>query len=231
MPRFDPFNWTYMKRKCRFYFKRECYLQDYKEGYIPYPFAFSVAGKTVDLGGPVEKDTDVFCSFPQNWTGLRGTCMNVCNWLKQKAGDIFSVDMRTDYTFPEYCRKIASSFISLDACGGGQVNARIWELAAYGTAPFRQEYSVVIPHDFEVNPGEGQMMVEFKDERDLFVKLLSYVKDRTKLRQMGILVREHLFKYHTTEKRVRYLLDIVQGRLKPEDCITPSTKQKFGLGA
>lgn len=235
-PRFEPFNWNYMKQHCAFYFKRECYREDYLAGYLPYPFAFSPARKTVELPD-VPKQTEIFCSFPQDWTGYRQACIQLCRYL-QITG--LKVNLDTNLSFPDFCKQIAGSYISLDACGGGQVNARFWELAAYGTVPFRQQYGVIIPYDFEHEGesdsvarggtrGEGQMIVEYRDQEDLHNKLLEYLKDKPSLQAMGKRAQAHLFQYHTSPKRVGYLLGILQGKLRVEDCLTPATKRKFNL--
>ena len=204
IPRIEPFNFNYLKNKCKYYFKRECYQQDIDEGFIPLPFAYSLNRRYLKHLKDIPKEIDVFCSFPQIGTGLRIECIYVCRTIKS-----INVDLSNDLSYEDYCKTIKKSYISLDAWGGGQVNARPWEIIANGSVLFRQKYSVVIPNDFIVSDGkenkDTEMIVEFSSPEELYEKLSSYLNDKNHLLEMSKRSTEHLLKYHTCRARVNYM--------------------------
>lgn len=201
----EPFNFIYMKKMCKWYFKRECYIQDVDDGYIPFPYSFSRnKGRIKELTDQEIKsfkNIDIFCSFPQNFTGMRKDCINISNILKNID---YIIDLNCNLNREEYLKTVLASYITLDAWGAGQLTTRLFEVALNYTVVFRQKLDIVIPNDFD-----NTMIVEFENRRDLLEKLVIYLKNKNHLIEMSKNAREHVFKYHTCQKRVEYMMNIL----------------------
>lgn len=212
--RLEPFNFTYMKEKCKAYFKRECYVRDFKEGYWPFPYSFSQEKKGLVAVAPgLKKIYDIFCSFPQTYTGLRMACLEFCAQLRARPE--FNVNTRIYEDRQEYVRTIAESYITMDSMGAGHCNTRFFEAVPNFTAVFRQKYEVVIPYDFDHSGDkERDMIVEYESEEDMKRKVLRSFLDPDHLIGMGYRARDHALSYHTCEARVRYLFDVLEGRVE-----------------
>ncbi len=216
-PKFTPWLFEYLHRKCGWYFKRECYPEDETNDCIPLPFSSSPspemmveplrAGSSEGVLPTYEKKTDVMCSFPQQWTGYRQDCKMIAQSLTDSKDWI--VDMKTDYpSRVHYLKAVAASYIVIDSCGGGHCNARAWEVQPYCVVLFRQHYPIVIPDDYDHSGNrETEMMVEYADPNDLYDKLLKYLKNKPHLLEMGKRAQTHFFRFHSSHQRVKYILD------------------------
>lgn len=213
-PRNEPFNFIYMKKRCKAYFKRECYSQDFKEGYWPFPYSFSAETKGLFTGvnDKFKKVHDVFCSFPQFYTGLREQCYNFCEFLREKPN--FIINTRIYDSREEYVRTMAESMITLDSMGAGHCNTRFFEAVPNFTAVFRQKYEVVIPYEFDHSGVRGkEMIVEYESEHDMKHKILNYLMDPDNLIGMAYRARAHALEHHTCKARVKYVFDVLEGGL------------------
>jgi len=211
-PRNEPFNFTYMKKKCKAYFKRECYPQDFKEGYWPFPYSFSAKTKELftEVTSDFKKVHDVFCSFPQSYTGLRERCIDFCRFLDKK--DMFKIKIATGLDRKKYVRTLAGSMITLDGMGAGHCNTRFFEATPNFTAVFRQKYEVVIPYEFDHSGERGkEMIVEYNSEHEMKNKILNHLLDPDNLIGMAYRSRAHALKYHTCKARVGYIFDVIEG--------------------
>ena len=214
-PRNEPFNFTYMKEKCKAYFKRECYVQDFKEGYWPFPYSFSAKkyGLFNGITNEFKKVDDIFCSFPQTYTGLRKECIEFCQFLSTYP--MMKIKIATGLNRENYIRTVAESMITLDSMGAGQCNTRFFEITPNFTAVFRQKYEVVIPYDFDHSGEKGkEMIVEYANINELKNKILKYLIDPDNLIGMAYRSRAHALEHHTCKARIKYVFDVLEGKLE-----------------
>ena len=94
---------------CNYYFKRECYPEDKKQGIIP--LLFGAVDKNFSEYELLEDKTiDIFCSFGQVNDGLRLEATQICQKLKNEGYNVVT-ESNLDYeTFKKY---ILSSYISI----------------------------------------------------------------------------------------------------------------------
>lgn len=181
--------------KVKLYLKRECYPSDIERGIKPFPFA--ALSKYFTNNDPV-KDIDVFCLFGQNKTGLRQKAEKISNKLKKEG---YNVIVGGSFPFHKYLDLTARSLISIDAWGGGDCNARRWEIHANKSCAFVQKYNITIPNDFT----NGVNVVEFTSASELEEKLRYYLRNKDELVSIGKRGYDHLIKYHIPEKRIDYI--------------------------
>ena len=184
---------------CNFYFKRECYPEDKKRGIIP--LLFGAVDKNFSGYELLEDKTiDIFCSFGQVNDGLRLEATQICQKLKTEGYNVVT-ESNLDYeTFKKY---ILSSYISIDAWGGGDCCARLWEILANQSCAFMQEYNIVFPNDFT----DGENIVKYNTSEELENKLRYYLNNKDKCLKIGQKGYEHLIQHHTSKKRVEYILN------------------------
>lgn len=190
-----------MLTKAKWYFKRECYQQDIDEfGCIPFPFAILNSYYTTKIN---DRPIDIFCAFGQVDTGLREEVEKACEDLGKEG---FNVVVGREFPRHQYLDLMSRSLISVDALGGGDCNARRWEILASRSCLFSEQYNIVIPHDFT----ESVNIVNYKTIAEFKQKARRYIRDRKKTLQIGQNGYEHGIKYHTSVKRMEYLFDIVR---------------------
>lgn len=202
---------------CKWYFKRECYPIDAKKGIIPLLFA---AEEKYYGNYDFEKKVDVFCSFGQKETGLRLGVERVCRKLKREG---FNIVLESGLSYEEYIRLIASSYISIDAWGGGDCNARIWEIIANKSCCFSQKYNILFPNGFT----DGVNYVEYSSIKEFETKLRYYLENKQKCIEIAERGYQHLLKYHTTDERAKYLIDILEKDNKIKEIYN---KKKYNSG-
>lgn len=188
-----------MYKYCNWYFKRECYNEDKDRGIIPLLF-----GATKRSFGNYElledKTIDIFCSFGQLNDGLRKETVDVCNKLKNEG---YNVITDSGYDYEEYKKLITSSYITIDAWGGGDCCIRLWEIFANKSCAFSQKYNINFPDKFT----DGDSFVEFTTNVELEDKLRYYLNRKDECIRIGNNGYNHLLKYHTPKKRVKYILN------------------------
>lgn len=181
------------KSKSKCYFKRECLPKHLSEGIIPLPFA---ALDSYFIKEEIEKKIDVFCSYGQTDTGLRKTSVEACNELKS-----LGINIKTDYS-NNYLHTVKQSLITIDAFGGGECNARMWQVMANKSCLFAQKYNIVFP-----NLIEGKHYVSWTSKEDLKEKINYYLNNKEKLYSMIYNSYDNLVKFHKTESRIKYILE------------------------
>lgn len=177
--------------KARWYFKRECLPEHVNLGIISLPFA---AQDSDFIQSQNEKCIDVLCSFGQTSTGMRKIAIEACNELKHEGYNII-----TD-TVSDYLTKINQSYITIDAYGGGECNARMWQIMANQSCLFAQKYNVVFP-----NLIEGEHYIEWDSKESLKNKIKNYLGNKEKLSYITSYSYKNILENHTTEKRIEYL--------------------------
>ena len=181
--------------KCKWYFKRECLPIHVEQGVIPLPFA--AVDSDFYKGNNIENKTiDVFCSFGQTDTGLRKVAMKACNELKSESYNIV-----TDIV-SNYFETIQKSYITIDAHGGGECNARAFQIMANKSCLFMEKYNIYIPN---LLPGKHYVYWTSKDHLKSVIK--HYLNNKEYLNKIIKDSYNNLLEFHTSEKRVKYMLE------------------------
>jgi hypothetical protein len=184
---------------CKWYFKRECYPEDKKKGIIP--LLFGAVDKNFNEYELLEDKTiDIFCSFGQFNDGLRSDALQICKKLKNEGYNVVTEGTFNYETFKNY---ILSSYISIDAWGGGDCCARLWEILANKSCAFMQEYNIEFPNSFT----NDKNIIKYSTSEELENKLRYYLNNKDKCLKIGEEGYKHLMKYHTSKKRVEYILN------------------------
>ena len=106
---------------------------------------------------------------------------------------------------PPVKEKIKSSWIGIDAWGGGDCCARLWEVLANKTMAMTQKYKIEFPHDFT----DGENIVHYETIEEFEKKIRKYLSDKNEIQRISENGYQHLLDYHTSQKRVEYILDII----------------------
>jgi len=190
-----------MLKQARWYFKRECYPDDVAKGIIPLPFGVM----RHDVREPAtERDIDVLCSFGQTNDGLRAEAVEICKRLSQEMPkQRFCLDTGMDRA--TYENVLSRSRIVLDAWGGGDCCARVWEALGVGACVFRQKYNIVVPNDF----WHGKHIMDFSNANELENMLRDSLKSKSArtIEEIGKRGKTHALRFHTSVERARYLLE------------------------
>ena len=189
-----------MLKKCKWYFKRECYPQDVERGIIPLTF-----GCEKKFFGEMNhpKKTDIICSFGQIYTGLRVEVQAICENLKSEG---FSVKVVKGLNYQDYLKEISSAYISVSAWGGGNCCMRMWESMANKTCCFVQKPQIVFPNI----PQDGRHYVEYSTPKEFEIKIREYLKNKEKCVQVGRNGYDFVKDSHTGISRVKYIFNIIK---------------------
>lgn len=115
---------------------------------------------------------------------------------------------------PKYREILFRSQISVNVAGAGYDCARFWEILAAGALLFTQEVDITIPHPFS----DGVNCVVFKSLDEFEEKLDGLLSNSTSIAQIADAGYQHLLKYHTTQSRAGYFLDIALANIYREGC-------------
>lgn len=221
---FDDLRWDIIEEfKPNIYFKRE-YVRDKSNTYalagipvLPCPFAavdntkpdinndekeisvFSVHGNTHPMRVSV---TELLCkmNIPDNFVYIDINDYT-CTWDIEPSQIISLSGTRLQYQ--NYLEKIAKSKISVSVRGWGRDSLRRFEIPLYETLLFTHDIGTVIPYPFE----DGKTCVMFKNDlSDFKEKLEYYLEDENERIRIAKAGNKHLYKYHTTEARAKYVL-------------------------
>lgn len=193
-----------MLAKSSWYFKRECYPEDAARGIIPLPFATM---KRDVRDASQTRDIDVLCSFGQVNDGLRSDAVQICKRLADEMPNRrFCLDTGMDRA--TYENVLSRSRIVIDAWGGGDCCARIWEAVGVGACVLRQKYNIIVPNDFE----NVKDILNFSTAWGLETMLRDLLKsDRDHVAEaIGTAGKAHALRYHTSEARARYMLEAMK---------------------
>jgi hypothetical protein len=185
-----------MLQKCKYYFKRECLPDHIIRGIIPLPFA-SIDANFNNLPY-AEKDIDVLCAFGQIRTGQREIAVQACEELKSEGYNIIN------HSVPNYNECMNRAKITIDAHGGGECNARTFQVMANKSLLFMERYNIVIP-----NLIDTEHYVSWDSGGDLKNKIRKYLDNTDKIRILTNNSYDNVLNYHTSEKRVDYILKII----------------------
>ena len=183
---------------CQWYFKRECYPEDAKNGIIPLLYA----AEDKNFGNyDCDKNIDVFCSFGQKLTGLRRGVEKV---LEKLNNERYKIIIKSGLSYENYKKCISSSYISIDAWGGGDCTARFWEIIANKSCCFSQKYNILFPKKFT----DDKNYVEYSSIGEFEQKLRYYLKNKKKCSEIAEKGYQHLLKYHTSKIEFSFYIKI-----------------------
>lgn len=200
------YNWTaypgkstetlnpHMIGKCNWYFKRECLPEHIDQGVIPLPFA--AVESDFNILPSVQKNIDVLCAFGQTTTGQRAVAVQACEELKSEGYNI--INHRVD----NYEECMNRAWITIDAHGGGECNARTFQVMANRSLLFMERYNIVVP-----NLVDGEHYVSWNDKEDLKIKLRTYLDDKEKISILTEQSYKNVLDYHTSKMRVKYIFN------------------------
>ena len=188
-----------MLNYCKWYFKRECYPEDVNLGIIP--LLFGAVDRYYNVSEQ-EKSIDVFCAYGQINDGLRAETESVCKRLK---GEGYNIVVGGEYDYDTYKDILAQSYIAVDAWGGGDCCARLWEILANKTCAFTQKYNILFPYKFT----DSKNYVEYETIQEFETKIRYYLNNREACYTVGQEGYKHLKAHHTAEQRVQYIISIL----------------------
>lgn len=193
-----------LRDKSNWYFKRETYPDDIQEhNIIPCPYPFRIE----DRQHPRLKDIALICAFGQTSTGLRADVQESCRTLthglpiladKQPGGRSHYLDL------------LSRSYMAIDAWGGGDCTVRRNEAHINSIALCMQAWGIVEPYEFE----DGKNIILYNNKSEFLEKTKYYLNNLDKLIEIGENGYQHTLKYHTTEKRIDYIFDVINNKVK-----------------
>ena len=193
-----------MRKKCQWYFKRECYPEDTQLGIIPLNVGCSKKFFGDHEKWYKEKPIDIFCSFGQKYTGLRYEVEEVCKRLKEEG---YNVKIISGQKIPhdEYLNTISMSKISVSAWGAGNSCMRMWESMANASCCFAQRTEILFPN----KPEDGFHYVEYSTIEEFEKKIRSYIDNEYLCREIGKRGQHFVSNVHIGAARLLYILQVI----------------------
>jgi hypothetical protein len=183
------------KEKAKWYFKRECLSEHIHLGIIPLP-STPVSADFLNISEI--KTIDVLCSFGQSDTGLRKTAQDACIELLHEGYNIITTPISN------YLHGIHQAWITIDAHGGGECNARMWQIMANKSCLFAQKYNIVYPY-----LDQGDHYISWVDKKDLKNKIRYFLGNKEKLSYIISNSYQNIIDNHTSVKRVKYIFNMI----------------------
>jgi len=201
-----PWIWQEMRDKVKWYFKRETFPEDLSDhDVIPFPYPFRIEDKR-----PVkERNISLFCAFGHLTTGLRAEVDEVSRTLTHELPLIVGSQSGGR---EHYLNLMSRSYLIADAWGGGDCTVRRSEVHMNSIALIMQEWNILEPYPFT----DGENIITYNSSNEFKEKVNFYLKDLDKLIEIGNNGYEHAINNHTTEKRVQYIFDIIDKKIKWE---------------
>ncbi len=195
-----------MYKRCNWYFKRETYQEDLVRDKINPLLVSSKSSYFQSEGINLEKKKyDIFCSFGHLYTGLRAEVEFICKKLKSEG---FNNIIGSNFPYEDYMNYITNSYIGVSAWGAGNSCRRMWEIMSNKTCCFVQKKQILFPNIFK----DGVSYVEYSTQDEFEEKARYYLNNKQKCIDIGLKGYDHIKKYHTGEKRVEYILNILKGK-------------------
>lgn len=199
-----PWIWEEMRNKANWYFKRETYTDDITENnIIPCPYPFRIE----DRQQPKDRDIALLCAFGQTDTGLRAAIQDACRTIKHKLPVLAD---KQDGGRLRYLDLLSRSYMAVDAWGGGDCTVRTNEAHINSIALCKQAWGIVEPYPFR----DGKNIILYNTTEEFIEKTNYYLKNLDELIKIGENGYQHTLKYHTTEKRIDYIFDVINEKIK-----------------
>ena len=200
----EPWIDKFMRERSRWYFKRETYLEDYQnQGIIPLPYPHRVEDKQIK-GLNDDREIDLFVSFGQVNTGLRSDVIEI---IKTDFKEFRVLNSFTDNK--NFFSNLLNSYLAVDAWGAGNCNVRSQMIQINSVALICQKWEILTPYPFK----DGENIIEYSTVQEFIEKCQYYLENKEILIKIGKKGYEHSIKFHTSEKRLEYILNIINGKL------------------
>lgn len=182
------------------HFKREFIInRAYPDKCYPLPFS-----SPYPIVENVEKDLDVFCVMSDTHPIRR-----LYEWaIGVNGGYQITATLGREMTHEEYRKEITRAKIGISIRGHAYDTCRFLEVIAAGGMLLTDDSPLVKPHPFI--DLEHCVYYHMGDFGWLLQHHLHSSEDRERIRENGL---AHLKKYHTTQARTEYFLEIVEGHL------------------
>ncbi len=125
-------------------------------------------------------------------------------------------------TWNGYMKLLASARLSLSVRGWGRDTLHYWEGFMAGTAMMVDDPGIIIPHPFK--PHDHYIPIE-APYSDLAGKMKLYLSKPKYLAEKAAASKAHCLRFHTTERRAEYLVDIAMRHINGEQ----PEPEEFGL--
>lgn len=202
----NPWIWQEMRDRVKWYFKRETFPEDvYEHNIIPCPYPFRMEDRQPNR----KKDISLFCAFGHLTTGLRAEVDNVSRTLTHELPLIVGAQPGGR---ENYLNLMSKSYLTADAWGGGDCTVRRSEVHMNSVALIMQKWNILEPNTFT----DGENVITYNTPEEFREKADFYLKDLDKLIEIGENGYKHGMKYHSTEKRVQYIFDIINKKIEWE---------------
>ena len=193
-----------LRNKVKWYFKRETYPDDVTEhNIIPCPYPFRIE----DRQTPQNKTIGLVCAFGQLSTGLREDVEKACRTIKHDLPIL--VDKLPGGRF-NFLNILSKSYMAVDAWGGGDCTVRKNEAIMNSVALCKQAWGILEPYPFE----DGKSIITYSTVGEFLEKTNYYLNNLDKLVEIGKNGYEHALQYHTTEKRINYIFDVINNKIE-----------------
>ena len=211
----QPWIWHHMRDRAKWYFKRETFPEDvYEHNIIPFPYPCRIEDRMQDRINSLKKNLFFNCILGHTHTGLRGEALDLCNRLRLEdkfKDSIFTGTPGHRIPRTDYLDLTVRSKMVVDAWGGGSnCTVRRNEVVMNSTAIIGQKWLIVVPNDYT----DGENIINWETVDELEEKIHYYYDNQDKLIEIGENGYQHALKYHTTEKRMQYIFDIVNNKIK-----------------
>lgn len=195
-------------------FKRE--LTHHIDNVYPLPFSSTIP-YLLEKFDDQNKTLDLFCTLGFTHS-VRKEVIDFLLERKITESSYLSLDIPEDLragkykpmlSYQDYLNKIAASKIAISIRGHGRDTVRYWEIPSFETLFLINDPGIIIPHPFT----DGINCVQFHILDDLEEKIryyLSHDEERIKIAKAG---KEHLYTFHSNEKRAEWFLSIVKEKL------------------
>jgi len=188
----------------KWYFKRETYADDITENnIIPCPYPFRIE----DRQQPKNRDIALLCAFGQTGTGLRAEVQSACNNITHELPILAN---KQDGGRLRYLELLSRSYMTVDAWGGGDCTVRKNEAHMNSIALCKQAWGIVEPYPFE----DGKNIILYNTTEEFVEKTNYYLKNLDELLEIGKNGYKHAIKYHTTEKRIDYIFNVINKKIE-----------------
>lgn len=193
-----------MRKKAKWYFKRETYREDYLNyGIIPLPYPVRVEDQQKN-NPPEKRKFDLLISFGQLETGLRSEILNFSK--KNSKFNIFNKFTSQKKFF----ENILNSYLVADSWGAGNCTVRAQMVLINSVALIQQKWKILNPFPFTDNVN----IINYSNIFEFSEKITFYLKNKKNLIEIGKKGFLHAKKYHTTKKRLDYIFNILNGKFK-----------------
>lgn len=185
-------------------FKREIFRDLSHQKIYPLPFS-----SFVDEPDNLNKDIDIFYLVGCTSSSRMKIRDILLGDERLKKYNIYAGadDKQRKIGYREYLKLMARSKINITTRGHGYDSVRLWEITSFKGLQIGDNLPILIPYAFT----HGLNKIYHKDDlSDLVDLIIYYLEHDEERRKIGLAGYEHGIKYHTSKKRIEYMLEIFE---------------------